>query len=256
MLMNPNMSYEEKINKFKEIIKESRKIVFFGGAGVSTGSGIPDFRSPTGLYNNVSQEFSKYKPEDLLSKEFLNHNPKIFFSYYKQFMDARNYEPNIVHKYLAKLEKEEKMLGIVTQNIDMLHEKAGSEKVYKIHGTIGKNHCIKCNKEYDINTIFDSTEIIPRCNCSKKSMIRPNVTLYGEMLPKEAFNEGLKAISSADCLIVAGTSLQVYPAAGMVSDFYGKYMIILNKEETPFDSYADLVFHEDMNNVFKDLEKE
>lgn len=254
MLMDPNLTYEEKIQRFKDIIKESDKIVFFGGAGVSTGSGIPDFRSADGLYNKVDEEFKQFKPEYLLSKDCLNHNPKVFYNFYRKKMDARNYEPNIVHKKLAELENQEKMLGIVTQNIDMLHEKAGSKKVYKIHGTIGENHCIKCQKIYDINTIFESTEAIPHCNCGKSNnFIRPNVTLYGESLPNEAVKGALEILKEANCLIVAGTSLQVEPAASMISYFEGKYIVILNREPTKYDEYADLIFREDMNEVFSFL---
>lgn len=254
MLMDPNLTYEEKLEKFKSIIEESKKIVFFGGAGVSTGSGIPDFRSANGLYNEVDEEFSKFNPEYLLSNECFNHNPKVFYSFYRKKMDARNYEPNIVHKKLAELEASDKMLGIVTQNIDMLHEKAGSKKIYKIHGTIGENHCIKCHKSYDINTIFDSTESIPRCTCNKSNCyIRPNVTLYGESLPNEAVRGALDILKNSDCLIVAGTSLQVEPAASMISYFEGKYMVIINREPTKYDEYADLIFREDMNKVFLNI---
>ena len=253
-LMDPDLTYEERLSRLEKIVEKSNKIVFFGGAGVSTGSGIPDFRSKDGLYNKVDEEFAKYKPEYLLSKECFNHNPKVFYQFYKKKMDARNYEPNIVHKKLAQLESEGKMLGIVTQNIDMLHEKAGSKNIFKIHGTIGENYCIKCHKQYDINYIFDSTEAIPKCECGKSNCyVRPNVTLYGENLPKDAVNGALEILEQADCLIVAGTSLQVEPAASMISYFQGEYMIILNREPTSYDNYADLIFREDMNEVFSKL---
>lgn len=255
-LMDPNMTYEEKMQKLFSIIDKSKNICFFGGAGVSTGSGIPDFRSEDGLYNNVDKEFEKFKPEYLLSNQCFNHNPKVFYNFYRKKLDARKYEPNVVHKTLALLEKQGKLNGIVTQNIDMLHEKAGSKKLYKIHGTIGKNHCIKCNKEFDIDYIFENTDSIPRCSCGRQNnYVRPNVVLYGENLPSTEVNLALKTITSADCLIVCGSSLQVNPAASFVSSFVGENMIIINREPTSYDCYADIVFHEDMNDVFKTLFK-
>lgn len=253
--LNANAPFEERVRRINEIIKECNRIVFFGGAGVSTASGIPDFRGPNGLYNNVDKEFAAYQPEYLLSSECFNHNPKVFYKFYKKCMDARNYEPNVIHKKLAQLEQNGKMLGIVTQNIDMLHEKAGSQNVYKIHGTIGKNHCIKCHKEYGIDRIFEDTNPIPRCDCGRQNnFIRPDVTLYGEKLPSDAMAKALDALQNADCLIVCGTSLQVNPAANMVSQFYGKYMAILNRDETQYDSYADVVCHEDIFEVFEKIE--
>ena len=254
MLMDVNLSYEEKVKQFKEIIKESNRIVFFGGAGVSTASGIPDFRSANGLYNKVDPEFSEYSPEYYLSNQCFNHNTKLFYKFYRKFMDARAYEPNIVHNALARLEKQHKMLGIITQNIDLLHEKAGSEKVFKIHGTIDKGHCIKCHKEYNGDVIFDTKENIPHCDCGKNcNYIKPNVTLYGESLPVDAVRNAYDVLTQSDCLIIAGTSLQVEPAASMVNHFQGKYIVILNREETAYDMYADLFFREDMFQVFKDL---
>ena len=255
-LMDPDMSYEDKMKKLNEIINKSKRICYFGGAGVSTGSGIPDFRSEDGLYNNIDNEFKNFKPEYLLSNQCFNHNPKVFYSFYRKKMDARPYEPNVVHKTLALLEEQGKLNGLVTQNIDMLHEKAGSKKIYKIHGTIGVNHCIKCGKEFDINYIFDSEESIPRCDCGRQNnYVRPNVVLYGENLPKDAVDGALTAIENADCLIICGSSLQVQPAATYVSSFIGENLIIINREPTPYDAYADLVFHEDMNLVFDDLQK-
>ena len=248
-------TFEYRMQKLQEIIDKSKNIVFFGGAGVSTASGIPDFRSENGLYKNMPKEFQKYEPEYVLSKSFFHHNPKMFYEFYRNIMDLRNYEPNIVHKKLAELEKTNKNVEIITQNIDMLHEKAGSSKVYKIHGTIGKNHCIKCGKEFDINYIFDSKEKIPHCDsCNSSShmnMIKPNVVLYDEMLPKEPFEKANKALLTPNCLIVCGTSLTVYPAAAMVQNTFAKDMVIINREPTPLDKYADVVFHEDMNEIFK-----
>lgn len=247
-------SYEERIARFKKIIDESNKIVFFGGAGVSTASGIPDFRSSNGLYNTIDEKYKEYTPEYYLSSECFHHNPKIFYQFYRDKMDARNYRPNNCHKVLYDFEKKGKLLGIVTQNIDMLHEAAGNEKIYKIHGTIGKNHCIKCGKEYGIDFIFDSQDVIPKCNCGKEyCFVKPDVVLYGENLPNDAFNKAMKCIENGDLLIIAGTSLQVNPAASMVSYYYGKNMVIINRESTGYDSYADIVFREDINDVFKDL---
>lgn len=252
--MDMSYSYEDRLKKFKSIINECNRIVFFGGAGVSTGSGIPDFRSKDGLYNNLPKEYSKYSPEYLLSNGCFNHNPKVFYTFYKKMMDVREYEPNVVHNYLAKLEEEGKCLGIVTQNIDTLHEKAGSKKLFKIHGTIDKNHCIKCGKEYDINYIFDSTEVIPRCSCGRENcFVRPNVVLYEENLPKDAMNGAMDIIERADCLIISGTSLTVQPAASLVSYTSAKYIVIVNREPTSYDTFADVVFREDMNDVFSRL---
>ena len=255
-LTDEDMTYDEKIQKLYTIVDKSKRICFFGGAGVSTGSGIPDFRSENGLYNKIDEEFKDFKPEYLLSNTCFNHNPKVFYNFYRKKMDARNYEPNIVHNTLTLLEKQGKLNGIVTQNIDMLHEKAGSKNIYKIHGTIGKNHCIKCGKEYDINYIFDNVDAIPRCDCQKQNnYVRPNVVLYGEQLPSDEVNFAINAIEKADCLIVCGSSLQVNPAASFVSSFVGENLIIINREPTSYDNFANIVFHEDMNLVFNDLFK-
>ncbi len=251
VFMNADTEYDLRFKRLLEILKESKRISFLGGAGVSTGSGIPDFRSPGGLYNNVPEEFKKYKPEYLLSHNCYAEKPEIFFAYYRKYMDARKFEPNDVHKYLAFLEEKGKMLGIATQNIDMLHEYAGSKNVYKIHGTIATNHCKKCGKEFGINEVFDSKESIPHCECG--GQIKPDVVLYGENLPTKAWDSAVDTIERSDCLIVCGTSLQVFPAANLVSMFVGKYLVIINNEATSYDSWADVVFHEDMNVVFKEL---
>lgn len=255
-----DFSYEDRLQKFFEIIKNSDKICFFGGAGVSTGSGIPDFRSKNGLYNDVDVEFSQYSPEYYLSSACLNHNPKIFYNFYRKKMDARNYEPNMVHKVLAKLEEQGKMTGVVTQNIDMLHEKAGTKKLFKIHGTIGENHCIVCGKTYGIDYIFDDTNAIPRCETGKSNhFVRPNVVLYGEQLPNKDVKGAIEAIENANCLIICGTSLTVEPAASMVNYFANNcndektHLIIINRDETTQDKFADIVFHEDMNEIFLEL---
>lgn len=247
-------NYNQNLEKLKKIIEQSNRICFFGGAGVSTGSGIPDFRSPDGLYNKVDEEFKKYKPEYLLSKECFNYNPKIFYSFYKKKMDARPYKPNMVHKTMALLEEKGKVSGIVTQNIDMLHEKAGSQKIFKIHGTIGTNHCIKCGKEFGIDYIFDSKEAIPRCDCGKSNnYVKPDVVLYGENLPNNAVKGAMECLMSSDCIIICGSSLQVEPAASMIGYFEGLNMVIINRDSTNYDKYADVVMHEDMNVIFNDL---
>lgn len=190
-------------NILQKYIEESNNIVFFGGAGVSTESGIPDFRSKDGLYNQHDIKFERYEPEYLLSKECLNNNPKVFYEFYRQKMDTRNAEPNITHKILAKLEQTGKLKAIVTQNIDGLHQKAGSKNVFEIHGTTQRNYCSKCGKEYPSDYLFKTDESIPKCECG--GLIRPDITLYGEQLPEKTVNGAVEAISEADCLIVGGT---------------------------------------------------
>lgn len=240
----------DNINRLIQYIEESNNIVFFGGAGVSTESGIPDFRSKDGLYNQHDVNFEKYNPEYLLSRECLYNNPKVFYEFYRQKMDMRNVESNITHKVLAKLEQMGKLKAIITQNIDGLHQKAGSRNVYEIHGTTLKNHC-DC-REYDENYIFDSNEAIPKCSHCKK-LIRPDIVLYGEDLPKETVNNAINALYEADMLIIGGTSLQVYPAANFIYEFSGKHMVIINKEELNVKTYNDndLIFTDTLGNIFK-----
>lgn len=255
---------DKKIEKFIELVKQSNNIVFFGGAGVSTESGIPDFRSKDGLYNQKDINFEQYSPEYLLSKECLYNNPKVFYEFYKQKMDTRNIKPNVTHKVLAQLEKMGKLRAIVTQNIDGLHQKAGSNCVYEIHGTTYRNHCISCGQEYDVNYIFDSRDSIPYCSvcCTDKKnafkyMVRPNVTLYGENLPSDQVNGALNAIYNADMLIVAGTSLQVYPAADYISYFQGNHLVVINKEELNLclNPDTDIVIKDSLGKVFSELKK-
>lgn len=236
------------IDRLKEMIEESNNIVFFGGAGVSTDSGIPDFRSSGGLYNEKNKY--NFPPEYLLSKDCFYDNTDIFYEYYKDKMNCLKYEPNITHKYLKKLEDEGKLTMIVTQNIDGLHSKAGNKNICEIHGTVYKNHCTKCNKEYSAEDIFNSKEI-PRCSCG--GIIKPDVVLYGEILREEEYNSSIKAISNADMLIVAGTSLSVYPAAGLVSLFRGKYLVIINNDKTNYDDKANLVINKKLSEVFEKL---
>lgn len=247
---------EKQIQKFIEMINNSNNIVFFGGAGVSTESGIPDFRSKDGLYNQHDVKFDKYEPEYLLSRDCLYNNPKVFFEFYRQKMDTRNIEPNITHKVLAKLEEMGKLKAIVTQNIDGLHQKAGSKEVYEIHGTTQRTYCSKCKKEYDSDYIFNTDESIPRCNCERRGIIRPDVTLYGENLPNHAVNKALEAIETADMLIIAGTSLKVYPAAGFVNHFQGDHIVVINREklDIPLHPEDDLIICDSMGKVFKEID--
>lgn len=245
--------FDERLARLKEIISESKKITFFGGAGVSTGSGIPDFRSENGLYNNMPEEVKQFKPEYLLSRNILFQHPEIFYKFYREHLDLRNYEPNTVHKYFAHLEELGKMEAIVTQNVDLLHEKAGTKKLFKIHGTVSTCRCEKCGAKFDMNYIFDNTDPVPRHDCKGNGLIRPDVVFYGEQLPTKEWDGAVNALHYSDCLIVCGTSLAVQPAASLVSEFEGKYLVIVNMSATDYDNYADLVFHEDMNAIFSQL---
>ncbi len=234
----------EKQENLKRLIEEADNIVFFGGAGVSTASGIKDFRGKNGLY----REKMDYPPEYLLSSNCFYQEPELFFKFYKENMNTLEYEPNIVHKYLSKLERIGKLKAIVTQNIDGLHQKAGSKNVYEIHGTIYKNHCVKCHKFYDAQSVFAS-DGIPKCECG--GIIKPDVVLYGEMLPP-CYNEALLAISKADLLLVAGTSLTVEPATSLVRLCQGK-LVILNDTKTPYDNLATLVINAKLEDIFANL---
>lgn len=249
------ISNKDKISKLIKIIQDSDNIVFFGGAGVSTESGIPDFRSKDGLYNQHNIEFDQYTPEYLLSKQCLCHNPKVFYEFYKQKLNVYGIEPNITHQVLTKLEAMGKLKAIVTQNIDGLHQKAGSKNVYEIHGTVHRNYCIKCGQEYPRDFIFKNQEPIPLCEC--KRMVRPDIVLYGENLPTKTANEALLKIKEADVLIVAGTSLKVYPAANFIDHFYGDHLIIINKEklDISLDPYNDLFIQDSLGYVFGEIDK-
>lgn len=246
----------KKIETLMKYIQESNNIVFFGGAGVSTESGIPDFRSKDGLYNQHDVQFDKYDPEYLLSRECLYNNPKVFYEFYRQKMDVRDIQPNITHKVLAQLEEMGKLKAVITQNIDGLHQKAGSKNVYEIHGTTQKNYCSKCKAGYHKDFLFNTTETIPKCECG--GLIRPDVTLYGEQLPDEAVGRAIAAIHNADMLIIAGTSLQVYPAANFVYEFSGKHLIVINREELKItlNDEVDLFICNSMGKVFEEIGKE
>lgn len=248
-----SLTGDEKYEAFNEMISACNKIVFFGGAGVSTESGIPDFRSKDGLYNQHDVQFDKYKPEYLLSHSCLYNNPKVFYEFYRQKMNIDGIEPNRAHKILSKMEATGKLSGVITQNIDGLHQKAGSKAVYEIHGTTLRNYCVKCKKEYPADYIFKSTDAIPTCTeCGK--MVRPDVTLYEENLPKAAWEGANDLVFNADMLIVGGTSLTVFPAANIVPYFHGTFLIIINRDATDYDKYADIVFHESIGDVFSRVE--
>ncbi len=243
---------EEKYEALNEILQVSKHVAFFGGAGVSTESGIPDFRSKDGLYNQHDVRFDAYEPEYLLSNACLTREPKVFYEFYRQKMDARGIEPNKAHKVLARMEAAGRLDGIITQNIDGLHQAAGSKKVWEIHGSTLRNYCARCGKRYPADYIYESEEAVPRCECG--GMIRPEVTLYGESLPEHAWAMSADLIRRADCLIVGGTSLTVYPAASLVQSYHGRYLIIVNRDRTAQDSYADLAFHESIGEVFSHIE--
>lgn len=236
----------EKIEKFKTLVNESNNIVFFGGAGVSTESGIPDFRSKDGLYN---QKY-KYPPEEILSHTFFMNNTEEFFKFYKEKMNSLKYKPNVTHIKLAELEKEGKLKAVVTQNIDGLHQKAGSKNVYELHGSVLRNYCMKCHKFYDAKYVFNSSGV-PKCSCG--GIIKPDVVLYEEALDEETLEKSVYAIANADLLIVAGTSLTVYPASGLINYFRGKNLVLINRDTTPFDNRADLVINESLGKVFGEI---
>ena len=225
------------LERLRLIIRGANKVVFFGGAGVSTDSGIPDFRGESGLYRIVNQYDAP--PEEILSGGYLNAHPEKFYRYYKNEMIYKNAEPNSAHKALARLEAEGKLTAVITQNIDGLHQMAGSRNVIELHGSTLKNYCVRCGKMYPLSYVMD-TDGVPYCSeCG--AVVRPNVILYGEALESEPFYEAESAIASADVMIVGGTSLTVYPAAALVRKFRGKSLVIINKTETPYDPYANLV---------------
>ena len=236
----------EKIEKFKTLVNESNNIVFFGGAGVSTESGIPDFRSKDGLYN---QKY-KYPPEEILSHTFFMNNTEEFFKFYKEKMNSLKYEPNVTHIKLAELEKEGKLKAVVTQNIDGLHQKAGSKNVYELHGSVLRNYCMKCHKFYDAEYVFNSSGV-PKCSCG--GIIKPDVVLYEEALDEETLEKSVYAIANADLLIVGGTSLTVYPASGLINYFRDKNLVLINRDTTPFDNRADLVINKSLGKVFEEI---
>lgn len=240
---------DEKIIKLIDMINSSKSIVFFGGAGVSTESGIPDFRSKDGIYNMKYN----YPPEKILSHSFFVTNTEDFFKFYKEKMNSLKYNPNTTHYTLAKLEKLGKLKAIITQNIDGLHQKAGSKVVYELHGSVMRNYCLNCGKEYNAEYVFNSKSIIPKCSCG--GVIKPDVVLYEEPLDNDVYENALKAISNCDMLIIGGTSLAVYPASYLINYFKGKYIVLINKDSTTFDKKADLVINDSLGNVFKKIDE-
>ncbi len=236
----------DSIETLKQWIQESNKIVFFGGAGVSTESGIPDFRSVDGLY---AQKFD-YPPETIISHSFYLHNPEYFFRFYKEKMLPLGYAPNVTHKVLARWEQEGKLLAVVTQNIDGLHQKAGSNKVYELHGSVLRNYCTRCRKFHSAEYVKNATGV-PRCDCG--GIVKPDVVLYEENLDWDTVNKAIQAIEQADMLIVAGTSLTVHPAAGFVGNYEGNRLVLINRDATPLDEIADLVMHASLGEIFKEL---
>ncbi|MBQ7781547.1 MAG: NAD-dependent protein deacylase [Lachnospiraceae bacterium] len=237
-------TYEEKIARLREMIAASNNMVFFGGAGVSTESGIPDFRSVDGLYH---QQYD-YPPETILSHTFYRRNTEEFYRFYKNKMLFLDAEPNAAHKKLAEWEKEGKLKAVITQNIDGLHQAAGNEKVWELHGSVLRNYCEDCKAFYDVNYI-KGAEGVPICaKCG--GTVKPDVVLYEEGLDDTTLKESVKAIRNADLLIIGGTSLAVYPAAGLIDYFSGKYLVLINKAPTPRDNMADLVIQGSIGEVF------
>lgn len=234
------------IQKLREIIRGSRRIVFFGGAGVSTESGIPDFRSADGLYH---QQYD-YPPEEILSHTFFMRDPEEFYRFYRDKMLCLTAKPNKAHLTLAKWESEGILRSVVTQNIDGLHQAAGSKRVHELHGSVLRNHCMKCGKRYGVEKIAQS-EGVPMCDCG--GIIKPDVVLYEEALPEDTVMQALDDIRGADTLIVAGTSLTVYPAASYVSYFGGEHMILINRDATSYDHMADLVIHDKVGEVLSQV---
>ena len=225
--------YQEEVRKLQEIIDDSRRIVFFGGAGVSTESGIPDFRSAEGIYH----QHYKYAPEQVVSHSFFKAHPDVFYEFYKEKMMCLEAEPNAAHQKLAQLEEAGRLTAVITQNIDGLHQKAGSKKVYELHGSIHRNYCQKCGRFYDAAFVKE-TPGIPRCECG--GIIKPDVVLYEESLDSMTIEKSIRAIAEADTLIIGGTSLVVYPAAGFIDYFRGKHLVVINKSATAREVGAEL----------------
>ena len=240
---------EVSVEKIVDVIMSSENIVFFGGAGISTESGIPDFRSVDGLYN---QEY-KYPPEKILSHSFFAENPKEFYRFYKNkcILPMINSKPNETHLALKRLEDSGKLKAIVTQNIDDLHHKAKNKNVYELHGTSFRNYCVKCKKTYSIEYIVNDKNDVPRCECG--GIIRPDIVLYEESLDGEVIKKSIDAISNADCLIISGTSLVVYPAAGFINYYRGNKLILINKSKVPNEENIDYVYHGSAKDVFKNI---
>lgn len=235
------------IDKLKEIIEQSDNIIFFGGAGVSTESGIPDFRSKDGLYNQVYD----YPPEVILSHSFFMNNTKEFYRFYRDKMLLDNIKPNFTHYFLTRLEQKGKLKGIITQNIDGLHQLAGSKIVLELHGSTKRNYCQSCQAFYD-DTDLKKTDGVPYCKCG--GLIKPDVVLYEEGLDNETINKAIELINNADVLIIGGTSLNVYPAAGLIDFYHNDKLILINRDVTPLDYKANYVYNDSLSSVFKKID--
>lgn len=235
------------VPELERLIQAHQNIVFFGGAGVSTESGIPDFRSVDGLYH---QKF-KYPPETMLSHTFYEQHTAEFFDFYRQKLIVHGAKPNAAHLRLAKLEREGKLKAVVTQNIDGLHQAAGSRTVYELHGSVLRNHCMRCGRAYGVEAVAEAADI-PRCACG--GIIKPDVVLYEEGLDQQTVEGAVHAIARADCMIVAGTSLSVYPAAGFIRYFQGEHFVLINRDPTPADKLADLVLHQKVGQVLSQIQ--
>ncbi len=236
----------DDIQKLQSMVDECNSIVFFGGAGVSTESGIPDFRSVDGLYN---QKYD-YPPETILSHTFYKHHTEEFFKFYRDKMICTTAKPNKAHLKLAEMEQAGKLIGVVTQNIDGLHQMAGSKKVYELHGSVLRNYCERCGKSYSVDTIIDSTGV-PKCSCGGN--IKPDVVLYEEGLNDDIVRGAIHAISTADMLIIGGTSLTVYPASSFIDYFRGKHLVLINRDKTSADRIANLVIHDKIGEVLSQI---
>ncbi len=237
---------DENIRKLKEIVDASDNIVFFGGAGVSTESGIPDFRSVDGLYN---QKY-KYPPEEILSHSFFEKNPEEYYRFHHEKLRLTGAQPNAAHRKLAEWEAEGKLKAVITQNIDGLHQAAGSKNVIELHGTLLRTYCSRCGKPYPFEKVNDG-EGVPRCSCG--GVVRPDIVFYEEPLKEEDITRAVHYIRAADVLIIGGTSLVVYPAAGLINYYRGHKLVLVNRGSTSADSYADLVIHERIGEVFSQL---
>ena len=232
-----------KISQLQEIIDSSDNIVFFGGAGVSTESGIPDFRSADGIYSRT--------PEELVSHTYYMEHTEEFFEFYKENLIFKDAEPNPAHYKLAELEKKGKLKAVITQNIDGLHQKAGSKNVLELHGSVHRNYCQVCGEGYDVDYILES-DGVPKCSCG--GIIKPDVVLYEEPLNNAVLNFSIDYIQNAETLIIGGTSLVVYPAAGLINYFHGKNLVLINKSQTPYDDFASLVINDAIGEVFSKIE--
>lgn len=238
--------FVDKVDKLINMINECKNIVVFTGAGVSTESGIPDFRSKDGLYN---MKYS-YPPEEILSHSFFVSKPEEFFKFYRDKLNVLDKNPNIVHNTLKLLEDKGKVKGIITQNIDGLHEKAGSKNVINFHGSVYSNHCIKCSKFYSAESVFNMNGV---CKCECGGIIKPDVVLYEEEIERDVIKNSIKLINECDMLFVLGTSLTVYPASGLINYFKGKYLVIINRDTTNYDYIADLVINMGLKDVFEKI---